>query len=278
MLYLVATPIGNLGDITFRAIETLKICDYILCEDTRHSLPLLSHYDIKKPLKSYHKFNEVESQQAILEDLQSGKKIALISDAGTPGICDPGALLVQRCVEQGYPVISIPGPCAAISALTTSGFNTEKFQFVGFLPKKNTELKNCLLDILNYPGTTISYESPERLLDTLSLIHELASDRQVAVARELTKKFEEIQRGTPKQLIDYWNAHTLKGEIVLLFSPSSHSPHSEWLNLSPEAHVAYLETTYHLSRKEAIKMAAEQRDVPKRLLYNELLKNKETQE
>lgn len=141
MLFLVATPIGNLSDITFRAIETLKSCDYILCEDTRHSRPLLTHYDIQKPLKSFHKFNEALKEDHIIKDLQDGMKIALVSDAGTPGISDPGLKLVQRCREEGIDVVAIPGACAAIIALSCSGFDTNRFQFFGFLPKK---LENCV--------------------------------------------------------------------------------------------------------------------------------------
>jgi 16S rRNA (cytidine1402-2'-O)-methyltransferase len=272
MLYLVATPIGNLGDISFRAIEILKHCDYILCEDTRHSSVLLTHYEIKKPLKSYHKFNEARSLEALVEDLKQGKNIALISDAGTPGISDPGAILVHCCLEKDIPVVSIPGPCAAIAALTCSGLNTDKFQFVGFLPKKAAELKTELISILHYPGTTICYESPERLLNTLHFIHEMAPERMLVVARELTKKFEEIKRGVPKQLIDYWEDHPLKGEIVLLFSEPPKKSQRDWSEMEPAEHVNYLENTYHITRKEAIKLAAEQRSIPKRQLYNELLK------
>ena len=272
MLYLVATPIGNLGDITFRAIETLKSCDYILCEDTRHSSGLLSHYSIHKPLKSYHKFNEAKSVGPVIEDLEAGKQIALISDAGTPGISDPGSLLVQQCIQHEVPVVSIPGPCAAIAALSCSGFNTETFQFIGFLPKKNNELKSSLSTVLTYPGTTICYESPERLMDTLALLHSLAPERPLAVARELTKKFEEIRRGKAFELIEYWKTHPLKGEIVLLVSGETKNPAADWLDLSPEEHVHYLETAFHLPRKEAIKLAAEQRSVPKRQLYNALMK------
>lgn len=267
MLFLVATPIGNLQDITFRAIETLKNCDYILCEDTRHSLTLLKHYGIAKPLKSFHKFSEFAKEDHVIEDLRQGKQVALISDAGTPGISDPGALLAKRCIQENIPVTSIPGPCAAITALTVSGLATDLFQFFGFLPKKAKELKSTLSTILAYSGTTICYESPFRLLEVLKTLSELAENRLIVVCRELTKKFEEIKRGTAKELLDYFETHPLKGEIVLLIS-GEHKQEINWESLTPEEHVAYLEKTYQLTRNEAIKMAANMRGTPKRTLYN----------
>src|ERR1700733_30336 len=162
MLYVIATPIGNLSDITYRAVQTLQSCDYILCEDTRHSLALLRHYQIRKPLTSLHKFNESKKQQAIVEDLHRGQTIGLISDAGTPAISDPGSWLIQRCLEEKIRVIPIPGASALTTALSCSGLNTERFQFCGFLPKKASELKKCLQELLAYPGTTVCYESPHR--------------------------------------------------------------------------------------------------------------------
>lgn len=272
MLYLVATPIGNLGDITMRAIEILKSCDYILCEDTRHSLPLLKHYDIHKPLKSYHKFSEASKLDPIIEDLQAGKIVGLISDAGTPGISDPGALLVEACVKNKIAVQSIPGACAAVAALTCSGLNTERFQFFGFLPRKATELQTVLREILAYPGTTICYESPQRLMDVLALLKEIAPERNLAVARELTKKFEEVRRGTADELIQYWEQHPLKGEIVLLLSGKAEDIAQEWNLLKPEEHVEYLQNTYGLSQIDAIKLAAKQRGIPKREVYNKIHK------
>ena len=270
MLYLVATPIGNLSDITFRAIETLNLCDYILCEDTRHSLILLRHYQIQKPLKSYHKFNEASQADQILEDLRNGKNIALISDAGVPGISDPGADLVKICVEQAIAVTAIPGPCAAIQALCCSGLPTDRFQFIGFLERKESELKRELQNILAYHGTTICYESPHRLLSTLTVVQEIDPIRLLVVARELTKKFEEIVRGTAGELLAYWDKNPLKGEIVLLFSQRPERVNTEWEQLSPEEHVDFLQKTYSLSRQEAIKIAAELRGVPKRTIYNQV--------
>jgi 16S rRNA (cytidine1402-2'-O)-methyltransferase len=275
MLYLVATPIGNLGDITYRAIQILGSCDYILCEDTRHSLPLLNHYHIHKPLKSYHKFNEAESLPQILSDLQSGKQIALISDAGTPGISDPGTKLVQHCLKHQISVSPLPGPCAAIAALTCSGFNTDVFQFIGFLPRAAQELHSALQTILQYPGTTICYETPHRLLKTLEVLHKLAPERPLAVARELTKKFEEKYAGCAQEQITHWTSHPLKGEIVLMIAGQERLSHEAWADLSEIEHVEYLEQTFGLSRREAIKMAAEQRGVPKRSVYAKVIKQPE---
>lgn len=270
MLYLVATPIGNLSDITLRAIEIFKSCDYILCEDTRHTSHLLNHYQVHKPLKSYHKFNEAAREDVIIADLLSGKEIALTTDAGTPGISDPGMRLVKRCWEEGINVTSIPGACAAIAALTCSGLNTERFQFVGFLPRKVEELKKELREILIYPGTTICYESPNRLCDVLQHIDDLSADRQLAVARELTKKFEEIKQGTAKEILHYFSEHTLKGEIILLITGKESQ---DWLQLTPEEHVEYLTEQYGISRQEAIKMAAKQRGVSKRDIYNRIIQD-----
>lgn len=271
MLYLVATPIGNLSDITFRAIETLKACDYILCEDTRHSLILLKHYDIHKPLKSFHKFNEATKEEAIIQDLLAGKSIALISDAGTPGISDPGMCLVAECVKNKIAVTSIPGPCAAIAALSCSGLNSDRFQFYGFLPKKAGELKGVLQEILSYPGTTICYESPKRLTSMLGALCEIDGERQIVIARELTKKFEEISRGSVKELWEQWRNREVLGEIILLISGHKPEMTQEWSSLSPEEHVAYLQNQFKLDKKDAIKMAAEMRGVPKREIYNRLL-------
>lgn len=274
MLYLIATPIGNLADITLRALDTLRSCDYILCEDTRHSHILLRHYNIQKPLKSYHKFNETFRAESILQDLESGKHICLISDAGTPGISDPGADLVKLCIERNIPMTAIPGPCAAIQALSCSGLPTDRFQFWGFLARKEGALKRELQSILTYPGTTICYESPHRLLNVLKLIQVLQPQRLLVAARELTKKFEEIVRGSATALIEHWQQTPLKGEIVLLISPTPAEQHPDWEEWTPEEHVQWIEKAYALSRKEAIKLAADLRGVPKRHLYQELLENK----
>lgn len=271
MLYLVATPIGNLADITFRAIETLKLCDYILCEDTRHSRILLRHYQIQKPLKSYHKFNEAEKAKGVLQDLESGKIICLITDAGTPGISDPGENLVRCCIERGLAVTAVPGPCAAIQALSCSGLSTERFQFLGFLPRKEGELKKILQNILTYAGTTICYESPQRLLKTLTLLHQLQPERQVVVARELTKKFEEYARGTAQELLHHWQNRKVQGEVVLLIGGQDGQIGQEWTKWTPQEHVEWVQKQYGLDKKEAIKLVAELRGMPKRQIYQEII-------
>src|SRR3990167_5491416 len=181
MLYIVATPIGNLDDFSKRAVDTLSSCDAILCEDTRRSSILLNRYGIQKPLISYHKFKEKASLEKILTDLQSGQNLALISDAGTPCINDPGQILVQACIEKGIEVTAIPGACSVIQALVLSGFDTSSFQFIGFLPKSG---QSALKRALHYPGTTVCFESPERLISTLEEILALDPDRELAVARE----------------------------------------------------------------------------------------------
>ena len=271
MLYIVATPIGNLSDFTFRAIETLKKSDYILCEDTRHSRTLLEHYQIEKKLVSFHKFNENYKETQVLQDLQNGQIISLISDAGTPGISDPGEHLIHSCIENNIAVTPIPGCCAAITALSASGLDTTLFQFIGFLPKKAGELKKLMQGILPYRGSSICYESPNRLISVLELIEELEPDRPLVVARELTKKFEEIKRGTARELLEKWKKTPLKGEIVLIVSKNMKGPSKDWETLSPEEHVEFLQQEYSLSKREAIVNVAKIRGVSKRDIYNKLL-------
>jgi 16S rRNA (cytidine1402-2'-O)-methyltransferase len=269
MLYLVATPIGNLADMSYRAVETLRSCDYILCEDTRHSHVLLKHYGIEKPLKSYHQFNEKKREDEVLEDLESGKTIALISDAGTPGISDPGHQLVRACFERQIKVSAIPGACALVLALTSSSFSTERFQFVGFLPKTLSERKRCLVDLLHYRGTSICYESPHRLLETLEDLAALDPQRRIGVQRELTKLHEEGLEGTAQALSAHFQKMPPRGEIVLLIEGDVSV--TDYSALTPQEHVQQLQETYGLSLKDAIKLAAELRDVPKRLIYNALI-------
>ncbi len=219
MLYLISTPIGNLRDISLRALEVLGACAYVLCEDTRRTRTLLDHYKIQKPLRSYHKFNEKRKTDEILQDLKDGCDICLVSDAGTPGISDPGEYLVQQCHVAGCAVSVIPGPCAAIGALSLSGFPTERFQMVGFLPKKKGALTRLFSEILSYPGTSICYESPYRLVKSLGLLASLTETAKVAVVRELTKIHEECLRASPQKLVEHFTKKTPKGEIVLLISP-----------------------------------------------------------
>lgn len=266
MLYLIATPIGNLADFSFRAVETLQRCDYVLCEDTRHSLTLLQHYQIKKRLLSYHAFNESKQLETVISDLQKGMHIALISDAGTPLLADPGFPLVQRCRETGIPVTAVPGANAAITALILSGFPPLPFQCVGFLPKKSSELSHLLIRILTYKGTTLCYETPHRLVETLAHIDKFAPARLLSVARELTKIHEESLRGTAAELHAHFTTVAPRGEIVLLFAPPpSEIPFEE---LSLKELVSYLQTEFSLGVSDAIKLAAELHGVPKKKVYN----------
>lgn len=258
MLYLVATPIGNLGDITFRAIEMLKSCDYILCEDTRHSRVLLKHYDIDKPLKSFHKFNEKTRENEILSDLKSGLTIAVVSDAGTPGICDPGEALVRRCREEGVSVTAMPGPCAFVMALTLSRMNKGKVQFIGFLDQKE------IGKWMSYAGTTVCYEAPHRIVKTLEEITKIDKTRNVCVMRELTKTFEECLEGTAEYILEHFKKTEPRGEMVLLIEGCT----LDFTTLSEIEHVQVLKDSFHLSIAEAIKIAAELRGVPKRQIYN----------
>jgi 16S rRNA (cytidine1402-2'-O)-methyltransferase len=218
MLFLIATPIGNLKDISFRALETCAACDYLLCEDTRHTRILLAHYQLKVPLKSFHLFNEASKEGGVILDLKNGKRVGLISDAGTPGISDPGQRLIQRCYKEGVTVTPIPGPCAAIAALAASGLATEPFQFLGFLPRKKGKLLRTIESILTYKGTSVCYESIYRLVGTLKIVSELAPDRECVIARELTKKFESFVRGPSASLFTHFSQAKPKGEIVLLIS------------------------------------------------------------
>jgi 16S rRNA (cytidine1402-2'-O)-methyltransferase len=218
MLYVVSTPIGNLGDITLRALEVLKSVDVIAAEDTRHSGMLLKRFEIKKPLLSYHEHNEAMRAAQLVGRLAVGENVALITDAGTPALSDPGTRLIRECIKCGLPLMIIPGPSSILAALVGSGFSTEKFCFRGFLPIKNGQRKRELLAAVNREETTIFFESPYRLTKTLAACIEIMPDRQLCVARELTKKFEEFRRGIASELLAHYQAHPPKGEIVLMIS------------------------------------------------------------
>ena len=218
MLYVVATPIGNLSDITLRAIEVIKQADLIAAEDTRHSGLLLKHFGIKKPFVSYHEHNEAARTAELVERLARGENIALITDAGMPGISDPGLRLIRECIKRELPFTIIPGPSAILTALLGSGFSTEKFSFRGFVPLKSGRRERELRAAAERQETTIFFESPYRLLKTLEACANIMPDRQLCVARELTKKFEEFRRGTGAELLIHYQAHSPKGEIVLLIS------------------------------------------------------------
>src|SRR5437870_7461661 len=216
MLYVVATPIGNLSDITLRALEVLKLVDLIAAEDTRHSGVLLKHFEIKKTLVSYHEHNEAMRTAQLVERLAAGKKIALITDAGMPGVSDPGARLIRECIKRGLDFTIIPGPSSILTALVGSGFSAEKFFFGGFLPVKSGQRERELRAAAARAETSIHFESPYRLTKTLKASIDIMPDRQLCVARELTKKFEEFRRGTAAELLAHYEARPPKGEIVLL--------------------------------------------------------------
>jgi 16S rRNA (cytidine1402-2'-O)-methyltransferase len=223
MLYLVATPIGNLADITLRAIEVLKSVDLVAAEDTRHSGMLLKLYNIDKPLISYHEHNEAMRTAQLAERLAAGEKIALITDAGTPGLSDPGARLIRECVKRKLPFTVIPGPSSILAALIGSGFSMEKFFFGGFLPVKSGQRQRELRVAVERQETSIYFESPYRLTKTLKACVDILPDRQLCVARELTKKFEEFRRGTATELLAHYEAHRPKGEIVLIIAEKAQS-------------------------------------------------------
>src|SRR5436309_14910874 len=218
MLYVVATPVGNLRDITLRALEVLKGVDLVAAEDTRHSGLLLKHFEIKKPFVSYHKHNEATRAAELIERLARGENVALITDAGTPGLSDPGLRLIRECINCEVPFTIIPGPSSILTALTGSGFAMEKFRFRGFLPVKSGQRERELRAAAERQETTIFFESPYRLGKTLAACTEIMPDRQLCVARELTKKFEEFRRGTARELLTHYEAHPPKGEIVLIIS------------------------------------------------------------
>ena len=219
-LYLIATPIGNLGDMTYRAVETLRIVDFIACEDTRHSRILLDHYGIKKPLESYHNFSEKWRAPQIIEKIKNGATAALISDAGTPGIADPGFRLISEAIRENIRVEVLPGPSAVLTALILSGLPADRFIFEGFFPIKAGQKKKRLLALKDEPRTVIFYESPHRLLKTLETIRETLGDIEIVVARELTKKFEEVMRQKVGAVIAAYENKPVLGEFVILFNLS----------------------------------------------------------
>jgi 16S rRNA (cytidine1402-2'-O)-methyltransferase len=220
-LYLVATPIGNLEDITVRALRVLRECDVVAAEDTRHSGRLLKHFNISKPLLSYFQFNEAKRAEEILDRLARGEKVALITDAGTPGISDPGERVVKAAIAAGFRVEPVPGPCALIAALTASGLPTDEFHFIGFLPHKSGQRHNRLTALKEISGTIAIYESPHRIDKLLGELNEIFPERDVVLARELTKKFEEFLRGKPAELLALAQKRSLKGEFVVLVAPAN---------------------------------------------------------
>lgn len=274
-LYLCATPIGNLEDITLRVLRVLEEVDLIAAEDTRNSIKLLNHYEIKAPMTSYHEFNKIEKAYQLVEKLQEGMNIALITDAGTPGISDPGEELVKIAYEAGIEVTSLPGPAACITALTLSGLSTRRFAFEAFLPKDKKERKRILEELQKETRTIILYEAPHHLIKTLEELREALGNRRITLCRELTKKYEEGQRTTIDEVLEYYKDKEPRGEYVLVLEGKTKEEveeerKKEWEPLSLEEHMQLYEQK-GISHKEAMKLVAKDRGVSKRDIYQALL-------
>ncbi len=275
-LYLCATPIGNLEDITFRVLRTLKEADLIAAEDTRHTIKLLNHFEIKTPMTSYHEFNKVEKARYLVEQLKTGINIALVTDAGTPGISDPGEELVKQCYEAGIRVTSLPGPAACITALTLSGLSTRRFCFEAFLPSDKKEKQQILEELKQETRTMILYEAPHRLVKTLGELREVLGNRSITLCRELTKKYEEAWQTTLDKALERYEDEEPKGECVIVikgrsFEEKQAKKRSTWDEMSIEEHVAYYEKQ-GAERKEAMRLAARDRGVSKREIYQSLMR------
>ena len=274
-LFLCATPIGNLKDMTPRVIETLESVDVIAAEDTRNSIKLLNHFNIKTPMTSYHEYNKVEKAENLIARMQAGKNIALITDAGTPAISDPGEVLVQKCHEAGIVVTSLPGPAACITALTLSGLSTRRFCFEGFLSSDKKERKAVLEDLKEESRTMILYEAPHHLKGTLKELQEVLGNRRITLCRELTKKFETIFPTTLEEALEYYEANEPRGEYVLVLEGKSHQQkmeekQAELSEIPIEEHMKMYEDK-GIDRKEAMKLVAKERGISKREVYNYLL-------
>lgn len=274
-LYLCATPIGNLQDMTPRVIEALRNADLIAAEDTRNSIKLLNHFEIHTPMTSYHEYNKVEKAYSLIEQLTEGKNIALITDAGTPAISDPGEVLVKMCQEAGITVTSLPGPAACITALTLSGLSTRRFCFEGFLPPDKKEKTEILEECREESRTMIFYEAPHHLKRTLVELNEALGDRKITLCRELTKKFETVMPTTIKDAIAFYEENEPRGEYVLVVEGRSREEKKKkaqeiWLEMSVADHVAFYEEQ-GMDRKSAMKRAAKDRGVSRRDIYQILL-------
>lgn len=275
-LYLCATPIGNLGDMTPRVRETLEQVDLIAAEDTRNSIKLLNHFGIRTPMTSYHEYNKVEKAKTLIKKLQQGEDIALITDAGTPAISDPGEVLVAMCQEASVTVTSLPGPAACITALTLSGLSTRRFCFEGFLPSEKKDKKMVLEDLQKESRTIIIYEAPHHLKATLEELYEALGDRRVTLCRELTKKFEEVFPTTLEKAVNYYEKDAPRGEYVLVIEGKSlydrkKEQQKDWQSISVEDHMKIYEDQ-GMDRKEAMKQVAKDRGISKRDVYQYLLK------
>ena len=274
-LYLVATPIGNLGDMTERALRTLEGVDLIAAEDTRNTLRLLNHFGIRKPLTSYHEYNKFTKAEELIGKLRRGASIAVVTDAGTPAISDPGEVIAAMCIEQGIKVTSLPGACALITALTMSGMPARRFCFEGFLPADKKERRYILAQLQKEERTTILYEAPHHLRGTLQELYENLGDRRITLCRELTKKFEEALPMTLASAIEYYGENEARGEYVLVLAGADRTQLEEekrksFEEMTLEEHME-LYLTQGLSRKEAMKKVASDRGVSKRDIYKELL-------
>lgn len=276
-LYLCATPIGNLEDITLRVLRTLKEVDLIAAEDTRNSIKLLNHFDIKTPMTSYHEYNKIDKAYQLVAKMREGKNIALITDAGTPGISDPGEDIVRICYEEGIPVTSLPGAAACITALTMSGLPTRRFAFEAFLPKDKKEHQAVLEELKTETRTIIIYEAPHHLVRTLQELSDtLGGDRRLTICRELTKRHEEKMQMTLADSLSYYEVNEPRGEYVLIIAGRSREEMKKeeqagWEALSLEEHMAHYESQ-GIDRKEAMKRVAKDRGVSKRDIYQALLK------
>ncbi|MEW6740232.1 MAG: 16S rRNA (cytidine(1402)-2'-O)-methyltransferase [Nitrospirota bacterium] len=266
-LYIVSTPIGNLEDITLRAIRVLKEVDVIAAEDTRHSRKLLTHYGITKPMISYWSEKEKVRSEEMIEKLRSGLSIAIISDAGTPGISDPGAVLIKRAIDEGIDVVPIPGPSAAIAALSASGLSTEEFTFIGFLPPKTAQRQKRLNELALEPRTLIFYEAPHRILDMLSDMKEIFAERNAVLAKEITKMHEEILRGTISEILNILENRTIAGEYVIIVEGKKR----EGVTMDEALEEIKSLMKRGKGRKEAVKMVAEAYGLSKKELYDKSL-------
>lgn len=274
-LYLCATPIGNLEDMTMRCIRILKEADLIAAEDTRNSIKLLNHFDIKTPMTSYHEYNKAGKGRKLVERLKAGENIALITDAGTPGISDPGEDLVRMCREEGIPVTAIPGAAACIAALTISGLPTGRFAFEAFLPADKKERGTVLKEMENETRTMVVYEAPHRLARTLKLLGEALGNRRISICRELTKKHEEVFTTTLKEAVSYYERQEPRGECVIVIQGKSREEleadsRARWEEMSVEEHMEYY-TGAGMDKKDAMKQVAKDRGVGKREIYQALL-------
>ena len=274
MLYLCATPIGNLGDMTPRVVETLRQVDVIAAEDTRNSIKLLNHFEINTPMTSYHEYNKVEKAHQLIAKMQEGQDVALITDAGTPAISDPGEVLVAMCHEAGIKVTSLPGPAACITALTLSGLSTRRFCFEGFLPADKKEKALVLGDLKEESRTMILYEAPHHLMKTLEELYEVLGERRITLCRELTKKFETVLPTTLKEALGKYETEEPRGEYVLVIEGKSFEQKKEeaiktWEEMTIEEHMAYYEAQ-GMDHKSAMKQVAKDRGVGKRDIYSYL--------